>query len=47
MYYILSIIVVVVHLQKISHKSLLQMVNPAYYGLENAEAETLNSYLSR
>lgn len=23
------------------------MVNPAYYGLENAEAETLNSYLSR
>lgn len=50
MYYILSIIVVVIiiiHLQKISHKSLLQMVNPAYYGLENAEPETLNSYLSR
>lgn len=23
------------------------MVNPAYYGLENAEAETLNSFLSR
>lgn len=26
---------------------LLQMFNPAYYGLDNAEAEVVNSYLSR
>jgi len=39
--------IIIIHLQKISHESLLQMVNPAYYGLENAEPETLNSYLSR